>query len=68
MRRGSRCARGKVRFYETDSLDESPPMPLRPIRDGHFTTGQGFVTFINPDGDGRMQHWRPAAGLHKRTG
>ena len=26
--------RGKVRFYETDSLEESPPIPLRPIRDG----------------------------------
>ena len=35
--------RGKVRFYETDILEETPPIPLRPIRDGHFTTGQGFV-------------------------
>jgi CubicO group peptidase (beta-lactamase class C family) len=60
--------RGKVRFYETDSFEESPPMPLRPIRDGHFTTGQGFVTFLNPDGDGRMQHLASRRRLHKRTG
>ena len=34
--------RGKVRFYETDFMDESPPVKLRPMRDGHFTTGQGL--------------------------
>jgi hypothetical protein len=27
--------RGKVRFYATAMLEESPPLPLRPIRDGH---------------------------------
>jgi CubicO group peptidase (beta-lactamase class C family) len=59
--------RGKVRFYETDRLEESPPLPLRPIRDGHFTTGQGFVTFLNPGADGRMQHLASRRRLHKRT-
>jgi len=60
--------RGKVRFYETDTLEESPPVPLRPIRDGHFTTGQGFVTFLNPGADGRMQHVASRRRLHKRIG
>ena len=60
--------RGKVRFYETDMLEESPPLPLRPIRGGHFTTGQGFVTFLNPAADGRMQHLGSRRRLHKRTG
>ena len=60
--------RGKVRFYETDNLEETPPIPLRPIRDGHFTTGQGFVTFLNPGVDGRMQHLASRRRLHKRTG
>jgi CubicO group peptidase (beta-lactamase class C family) len=60
--------RGKVRFYETDLLEESPAIPLRPIRDGHFTTGQGFVTFLNPGADGRMQHLASRRRLHKRRG
>jgi CubicO group peptidase (beta-lactamase class C family) len=60
--------RGKVRFYDTDTLEESPPVPLRPIRDGHFTTGQGFVTFLNPGADGRMQHLASRRRLHKRSG
>jgi hypothetical protein len=59
--------RGKVRFYETDVLEESPPIPLLPTRDGHFTTGQGFVTFLNPGPDGRMQHMASRRRLHKRT-
>jgi CubicO group peptidase (beta-lactamase class C family) len=60
--------RGKVRFYETDTLEESPPVPLRPIRDGLFTTGQGFVTFLNPGADGRMQHLAARRRLYKRSG
>ena len=59
--------RGKLRFYETDRLEESPPLPLRLIRDGHFTTGQGFVTFLNPGADGRMQHLASRRRLHKRS-
>jgi hypothetical protein len=43
-------------------LEESPPLPLRPIRDGHFTTGQGFVTFLNPSADGRMEHLAHVCG------
>ena len=60
--------RGKVRFYDTDTLEESAPVPLRPIRDGHFTTRQGFVTFLNPGVDGRMQHLAARRRLHKRSG
>jgi CubicO group peptidase (beta-lactamase class C family) len=59
--------RGKVRFYETDVLEESPPMPLRPIRDGLFTTGQGFVTFLNPGADGQAQHLAARRRLYRRT-
>jgi CubicO group peptidase (beta-lactamase class C family) len=60
--------RGKVRFYDTDTLEESAPVPLRPIRGGHFTTGQGFFTFLNPGADGRMQHLGSRRRLHKRSG
>ena len=48
--------------------NESLPVPLRPLRDGHFTAGQGFVTFLNPDADGRMQHLASRRRLHKRSG
>jgi len=58
----------KMLFYDGDTLDESPPVPLRPIRDGHFTTGQRFVTFLNPGADGRMQHLASRRRLHKRAG
>ena len=60
--------RPKMRFYDNQTLDESPPVPLRPIRDGHFTTGQRFVTFLNPGADGRMQHLASRRRLHKRSG
>ena len=33
--------------------------------DGHFTTGQEFVTFLNPGADGRMQHLASRRRLHK---
>ena len=46
----------------------APPVLLRPIRDGHFTTGQGFVTFLNPGADGRMLHLASRRRRHKRTG
>jgi hypothetical protein len=60
--------RPKLLFYDGDTLEESPPLPLRPIRDGHVTTGQGFVTFLNPGADGRMQHLASRRRLHKRSG
>jgi hypothetical protein len=60
--------RPKIRFYDTDTLEESPPVPPRPIRDGHFATGQGFVTFLNPGADGRMLHVASRRRLHKRSG
>jgi hypothetical protein len=49
--------RPKMRLYETDTLEESPPDPLRPMGDGHFTSARRFVTFINPEADGRMRYW-----------
>jgi hypothetical protein len=60
--------RPKMRFYDSDTLEESPPDPLRPFGDGHFATGQRFVTFLNPDADGRMQHLASRRRLHKRSG
>jgi CubicO group peptidase (beta-lactamase class C family) len=60
--------RPKLLLYDGDTLEESPPVPLRPIRDGHFMTGQGFVTFLNPGVDGRMQHLGSRRRLHKRIG
>jgi CubicO group peptidase (beta-lactamase class C family) len=60
--------RPKLLFYDSDTLEESPSVPLRPIRDGHFATGQGFVTFLSPGADGRMQHVASRRRLHKRSG
>jgi hypothetical protein len=60
--------RPKLRMYDGDTLEESPLVRLRAVRDGHFTTGQGFVTFLNPSTDGRMQHLGRGQRLHKRTG
>ena len=59
--------RPKFLFYDGDTLEESPPVPLRPIRDGHFISEQGFVTFLNPGADGRMQHLVSRRRLHKRS-
>ena len=58
----------KVRFYDSDVLDESPPYALRPAGDGHFVTSQGFISFLNPAADGRMQHLASRRRLHRRTG
>lgn len=60
--------RAKHRFYDSISLEESPPVPLRPIRDGHFAFGASVVTFLNPDRDGRMRHLATGGRLQKRTG
>jgi hypothetical protein len=43
--------RPKMLFYDGDTLDESPPVPLRPIRGDHFVGRRGFVSFINPGAD-----------------
>jgi CubicO group peptidase (beta-lactamase class C family) len=59
--------RPKVLFYDGDTLEESPAVPLRPIRDGHFISRQGFVTFLNPSADGRMQHLVSRRRLHRRS-
>jgi hypothetical protein len=57
----------KLLFYDGDTLEESPPAPLRLIGDGHFVSAQGFVTFLNPGADGRMQHLGSRRRLHKRS-
>jgi CubicO group peptidase (beta-lactamase class C family) len=60
--------RPKIRFYDSDTLDESPPVPLRPIRNGHFLAmGRGFFTFLNSSADGRMQHLASGLRLYKRN-
>ena len=59
--------RPKMRLYETDTLDESPPDPLRVIGDGHFWSGQRFVTFLNPGADGRMRHVASRLRPHQRS-
>jgi CubicO group peptidase (beta-lactamase class C family) len=59
--------RSKLLVYDGDTLEESSPNPLRPIRDGHFTTGHGFVTLLNPGADGRMQHLASLGRLYKRS-
>jgi hypothetical protein len=58
--------RPKMRLGETDTLDETPPDPLRPMGDGHFTSARRFVTFLNPGAGGRMQHLAARLRLHKR--
>jgi CubicO group peptidase (beta-lactamase class C family) len=60
--------RPKMRLYETDALGESPPDQLRPMGEGDFTSTQRFVTFLNPDANGRMQHLASRLRLHKRVG
>lgn len=61
--------RRKMRFYDTDTLDESNAVPLRPIRNGHFLApGRGFFSFLNPSADGRMQHLATGLRLHPRSG
>jgi CubicO group peptidase (beta-lactamase class C family) len=59
--------RAKMRLYETDALQESPPDPLRPMGEGHFTSTRRFVTFLNPDANGRMQHLASRLRLYKRS-
>ena len=59
--------RQKVRFYDSDSLEESPPVPLRPIRDHQFALGLGVMTFLNPRADARMEHLASGARLRRRT-
>lgn len=59
--------RPRMRLYETDTLEESSPDQLRPMGDGHFTSAQRFVTFLNPGADGRMTHVASRLRLYKRT-
>lgn len=63
---GAARLRPKVQFYDNVSLEETPPVPLRPIRDGHFALGPSVVTFLNPDASGRMQHLASGGRLSKR--
>jgi hypothetical protein len=60
--------RPKMRLYQTDTLEESPPDQLRPMGEGDFTSAQRFVSFLNPDADGRMQHLASRLRLYRRVG
>jgi CubicO group peptidase (beta-lactamase class C family) len=59
--------RQKFLAYDVGTLEETAPIPLRPIRDGHFALGQGVVTFLNPERDGRMRHIASGGRLQRRT-
>ena len=59
--------RFKLRVYDGDTLEESPPDLLRPTSEGRFMTGHGPVAFLNPGGDGRMQHLASLGRLFKRS-
>ena len=59
--------RPKMRLYETDTLEESPPDQLRPMGEGHFTSARRFVTFLNSDANGRMQHIASRLRLYRRV-
>jgi hypothetical protein len=57
-----------VRRYLDSNLHKRRRFPLRSIRDGHFIGEQGFVTFLNPGPDGRMQHLVSRRRLYNRSG
>jgi CubicO group peptidase (beta-lactamase class C family) len=61
-------SRTKFRIYDSSNLNEAPPAPLRPIRDGHFALGAGVITFLNPDSRGRMGHLATGGRLLRRAG
>jgi hypothetical protein len=61
-------SRTKFRIYDSSNLAETPPVPIRPIRDGHFALGAGVITFLNPDSRGRMEHLASGGRLLRRTG
>ena len=61
-------SKSKFRVYDSTNLEESPPVPIRPIRDGHFVLGAGVISFVNPDSSGRMGHLATGGRLLKRTG
>ncbi|MFN0178321.1 MAG: serine hydrolase domain-containing protein [Gemmatimonadales bacterium] len=61
-------SRSKFTVYDTTSLTESPPVPLRPIDRGRFAFGSALLGFVNPGPDGRMGHLAMSGRLIKRVG
>ncbi len=60
-------SRPKFKIYDTSSLEESPPAPLRPIDDGRFALGAGAVGFVNREPDGRYRHLAMGGRLIRRV-
>jgi hypothetical protein len=60
-------SQSKFRVYDSTNLEESPPVPIRPIQGGHFVLGTGVISFVNPDANGRMEHLATGGRLLKRT-
>lgn len=65
--------REKTAYYET-MITSPVSAPLYPVEDGVFIVGEGIpffenrpVGFINPEGDGRMQHFAPGGALYRRS-
>lgn len=64
----------KTAYYESMTTN-TVSAPLSPAGDGVFIVGLGIpmfenrpVGFINPDANGRMQHFAPGGALYRRTG
>lgn len=60
--------RSKFKIYDQTSVEESPPVPLRPIREGHFAVGASVLTFLEPGPDGRMKYLALGGRLVPRVG
>jgi hypothetical protein len=59
--------RSRFRFYDSSSLEEGPPIPLRPISGDRFAFGESALGFVNPASDGRMDYLAMAGRLLKRV-
>ena len=58
----------KHKIYETDTLEETPPEPMRPLGEDHFDLGDsGSLSFVNHDATGIPQHIAMHGRLYKRT-
>jgi CubicO group peptidase (beta-lactamase class C family) len=59
-------SRSKFMIYDSSSLVESAPIPLRPIEGTTFAMGSSPLRFVNPGSDGRMGHIAMSGRLVKR--
>ena len=68
--------RAKIAFYDTTSTEPTPFLPLAPVAEHSFaislpeaiaaSTAQTVISFVNPQGDGRMQHLSTGGRLYRR--